>query len=64
MTGLALSNLLLGLLDRAAQIQALLVKTRAEGRDPTDAELDELFADDAAARTALQAEIDRQRSGG
>lgn len=64
MNGLALSNLLLGLLDRAAQIQTLLVKTRAEGRDPTDEELDALFADDAAARAALQAEIDRQRSGG
>jgi hypothetical protein len=63
MNGLALSTLLLGLLDRAAQIQALLVKTRAEGRDPTAEELDALFADDAAARAQLQAEIDRQRGG-
>lgn len=50
---LALTNLLLGLLDRQAQITALLNKAHAEGRDVTAEELDGLFADDAAARDQL-----------
>jgi hypothetical protein len=63
MNGLALATMLLGLLDRAAQIQTLLVKTQSEGREPTKEELDALFADDQVARDALQAEIERQRNG-
>lgn len=55
---LILTNLLLGLLDRSAQIGALLSKAQAEGRDITGDELDALFATDAAARAELQAAID------
>lgn len=41
----ALITLLLGLLDRAAAISALLTKTRAEGREPSAEELASLDAD-------------------
>lgn len=50
---LALTNLLLGLLDRATQVSTLLQKSRAEGRDPTVDEMDALFAEDAQARVEL-----------
>lgn len=52
------TNLLLGLLDRAAAIGGLIRTAQAEGRDVTAAELDALLADDAAARIQLQAAID------
>lgn len=55
---LILTNLLLGLLDRADQIGSLLAKAHSEGRDVTPEELDALFADDATARAQLQAAID------
>jgi hypothetical protein len=55
---LILTNLLLGLIDRSAQIGSLLSKAQAEGRDITAEELDALFATDAAARAELQAAID------
>jgi hypothetical protein len=55
---LLLTNLLLGLLDRSAQIGTLLSKAQAEGRDVTGAELDELFANDSAMRAKLQALIE------
>lgn len=55
---LILTNLLLGLIDRSAQIGSLLAKAQAEGRDITAEELDALFATDAAARAELQAAID------
>jgi hypothetical protein len=60
-TEAALVSLLLGLLDRATTIGALLSKTRAEGRQPSPEELDELFAADQVKRDALDAEIARQR---
>lgn len=56
-----LVSLLLGLLDRAATIGALLTKVKAEGRDVTPAELDQLAADDDAARKALQEAIDKAK---
>ncbi len=59
---LALTNLLLGLLDRQAQITALLNQAHAEGRDVTASELDGLFASDAAARGELQAAIDAAKA--
>lgn len=59
---LILTNLLLGLLDRQAQIASLLKQAHAEGRDVTAAELDGLFADDAAARAQLQTAIDAARA--
>lgn len=59
MNAAVLVDLLLGLLDRAAAIGGLLSKAKAEGRDITTAELDALFADDATAKAALQAAIDK-----
>lgn len=57
-------QLLMGLLDRAQAISTLLNKAKAEGRDVTDAEIDELAAGDDAARAVLQAAIDKARGGG
>jgi hypothetical protein len=51
------TNLLLGLLDRAAAIGSLLALAQAEGRDITAAELDDVFLADAAAREQLVAAI-------
>ena len=61
---LILTNLLLGLLDRAGAIGTLLTKAQAEGRDITAEELDGLFQADADARALLDAEIARQRAVG
>ena len=58
----AIVTLLLGLLDRAAAVGALLTKTRAEGRQPTAEELDALVADDKAKSDEVNAEIARQRA--
>lgn len=56
MDPLSLVTLMLGLLDRAAQIGALIQTARAEGRDVTSAELDGLkLADDAARAELVQA---------
>ena len=55
-------NLLLALLDRAQAIGALLSKAKAEGRDITSEELDQLAASDDAARAILQAEIAKARN--
>lgn len=60
---LALTSLLLGLIDRQAAIAQLLNKAHAEGRDVTAEELDGLFAADAAARADLQAAIDAANAG-
>lgn len=56
-------TLLLGLLDRASQIGALLQKAQAEGRDVSDAELDALVVDDDAAKKALADAIAKARGG-
>lgn len=60
---LVLTNLLLGLVDRQAQIAAIMTRARNEGRDVTAEELDGLFATDAAARGELQAAIDAAKAG-
>ena len=57
-----LMNVLLPLLDRAGQITALLNKANGEGRDVTDAELTQLFADDDIARVNLEAAIKAART--
>lgn len=57
-------QLLLGLLDRASSIAALIKEAQSQGRDITQAELDTLFAADDAARAELQAEIDKQKAEG
>jgi hypothetical protein len=48
-----LITLILGLLDRASAIGALLTKARGEGRDVTAAELDALRTADDLARQQL-----------
>jgi hypothetical protein len=54
---IALIGLLLQYSDKIAQVSAVLSKAHAEGRDVTRAELDGLFADDDAAKAALDALI-------
>lgn len=58
---LVLTSLMLGLLERSTQIAALLNTAQKEGRDITAEELDVLFANDAASRTALQTYIDSMK---
>jgi hypothetical protein len=60
---LILLQLLSGAIDQATRIKELMVKVHAEGRDVTNEELAALMVDDADARAALQAEIDRQKQG-
>ena len=54
---LALVSLLLQYTDKITQISGLLSTAHAEGRDVTQAELDALFAQDDAAKAALDAAI-------
>lgn len=58
-----LINLLLGLLDRAGAISSLLKTAQTEGRDITEAELDQIVAGDDAARAALDAAIKAAKKG-
>ncbi len=60
---LVLSQLLLGLIDRQAQIATLLTKAHAEGRDVSAEELEQLFSADLAARADLEAAIAARRAG-
>lgn len=55
-------NVLFGLLDRAQQIQQLIATAQAEGRDVTQAELDQFFAADDAAAAALKDAIAKARA--
>lgn len=57
-----LMQILLPLLDRASAIAGLLKTAQSENRDVTDAELDALFANDDAAKAALDAAIKAARS--
>ncbi len=57
-------TLLLGLLDRASQINMLIDTARKEGRDVTVTELDALVAKDNAARDALAKAIADARAAG
>lgn len=61
-TALALVTLLLQYSDKITQIGTLLTKAQSEGRDVTEAELDTLFADDDAARAALEKAIADRRA--
>ena len=64
MSPVELIPLMLGLLDRASQIGALIQTARSEGRDVTDAELDGLQAKDNAARSELEQAIAVARGEG
>jgi RNA:NAD 2'-phosphotransferase (TPT1/KptA family) len=55
-------NLVLGLLDRAAAIGSLIQTAQAQGRDITEAELDQLVAQDDAARVKLDQAIAAARA--
>jgi hypothetical protein len=57
MNALALVTLLLQYSDKITQMGTLLAKAHAEGRDVSTAELDALFAQDDAAKAALDAAI-------
>lgn len=57
-------TLVLGLLDRAQAIGAMISRAQAEKRDITPAELDAVVAQDDTARATLQAAIDKARAGG
>jgi hypothetical protein len=59
-----LVTLILGLVDRAASIGALLNKAKSEGRDITSEEIDAEFAKEAVARAELQAAVDAARAKG
>lgn len=59
---LLLVNLLIANISKLAQWGAMIAKSRAEGRDITDAELDALLADDDDVAAQLQAAIDARRS--
>ena len=54
---LILIGLLLQYSDKIAAVSKLLNTAHSEGRDVTSAELDALFADDDAAKIALDAAI-------
>ena len=57
-------GLLLALIDRTAQIGALIAKAQSEGRDITSAELNTLVAADDAAKKELQDAIAKAKSEG
>lgn len=59
---LALTNIALNLIERGGKIATLIRTVQAEGRDPTEAELDVVFGDDAVARAQLQAAIDARKA--
>lgn len=61
MNAVLLVQLLLGLVGQAGQIKALLDTAKAENRDVSDAELNALFANDDAAKAALDAAIKAAR---
>ena len=57
-----LFSLLLGLLDRAGGITALLQTARSEGRDVSETELDALAGGDDLSRIKLQEAIKKART--
>ena len=59
-----LASIGLQLTDRLIAVLHLQAKAAAENRDVSAAELDALFADDAAARAQLQATIDARKAAG
>lgn len=64
MDPLTATALLVQLLTQATALGNLIRQAQAEGRDITQAELDTLAAGDDAARTALDAAIERAKAAG
>ena len=54
-------DLMIGLIDRAVAYSAVIQKARAENRDVTSAELDQLAAQDDVAREELRAAIEKAK---
>lgn len=61
MNAAIIAQLVLQGLQQLQAYQQVMVKAQAEGRDVSDAELDQLGAQDDAVKAALAAEIARQR---
>lgn len=61
MNATLLLSLLFGLVDRADRIAKLLEKAKAEGRDVSSAELDQLALEDDQAAAALKRAIEDAR---
>jgi hypothetical protein len=59
---LLLLQMLASIAAQSVKITALLQATAAEGREPTDLEIDDLFADDTAARATFQKHIDAAKA--
>lgn len=64
MNAALIAQLILQGLQQLQQYQQLLMRAQAEGRDVTDAEIDELVSQGDAIRAAARAEAQRQRAGG
>ncbi len=60
----ALLSVILTAIDKAAKASALLRQCQAEGRAPTQAEIQVFVDDDDAARDRLQAAIDAANAPG
>jgi hypothetical protein len=63
MNSAALVTLLLGVIDRAAQISSIIQLAKAQNRDVTQAELDMLLAQDLVARQRLVDAINASSGG-
>lgn len=61
---LAAVDLVLALLTRAQAISSIIAQAQAENRDITQAELDQIVADDDKARTDLVAAIEKAKAEG
>jgi hypothetical protein len=59
---LILLQILTTIAAQSVKITQLLQTTQMEGREPSQAEMDELFADDDAARALLQKHIDEAKA--
>jgi hypothetical protein len=59
---LLLLQILTTIAAQSVKITQLLQTTQMEGREPSQAEMDELFADDDAARALLQKHIDEAKA--
>ena len=64
MNTLAAVDLVLALLTRVQAISSIIAQAQAEKRDITQAELDQIVADDDKARVDLVAAIEKAKSEG
>lgn len=64
MPALAAIDLILALLTRASAISALVAQAQAEKRDLTEAEMNQIIAEDDKARAGLVAAIEKAKAEG